>query len=368
MGLEPSDHTNRGRRSILQEVYEENLDIDGPSRRRKRRATARGVQRDKALRDEGPRLSRWERAAMLAFSLVLVVVTGWAYQRFTATADPLPAPETPAPALPVSAPFPRTSSREAPAGLSGHAAVSPPAGFSVAGLFGLEVKTIVIDAGHGGKHPGAVGPTGLKEKGVTLGVARRLRARLERHPGYRILMTRAWDETMSLRERVQFANSHDADLFISIHVNWLPVERVTSIETYYFGRGDADALALARRENQHSGYSVADFNEMIDRVGSTMRLQESRRLARAIQRNLYQNVRTIDEDVDDWGVKTAPFVVIMGTEAPSVLAEIGVLSNHEQEQRLKTSAYREKLAAFLEAGIVDYLSRGVPVASQQRTR
>ena len=170
-------------------------------------------------------------------------------------------------------------------------------------------------------------------------------------------MTREADVTRTLRARADFANAQGADLFISIHVNDLPVDSVTSVETYYFGlEGGQDALALAARENQGADYTLSDFREMARQLGTTVKLQESERLARTIQGQMYRAVSQARPDVQDWGVRTAPFVVLLGVEAPSVLAEIACLSNADDEADLNKSAYRERLAEALEKGILDYLN------------
>ncbi len=366
-----NDHTER--RSILQGVYEDNLGIENGVPIRPQRRTAAPpsrAERRLAVRSAGT-TAWWRRGVAALLVLVLLAMAGAAYRWL---------PSTPRAASTLQAGGPPVLARSASSGASldppsGEAApastrgpVRAPgedasasaqgalgAGASLASLFGLQVRTIVIDPGHGGEELGAIGPSGLREKRVALDVARRLRRRLEEREGYRILMTRAWDEHVPLRERVRFANENEADLFISIHVNWLPVEKVTSIETYYFGRGDEEGLQLAARENQESAYTVAEFSDMMERVGQTMRLQESKRLATSIQKSLYRNMRQDNKDVSDWGVKTAPFVVLLGTEAPSVLAEISVLSNRAEEAKLKTRAYRERLAMFLEEGIIGYL-------------
>lgn len=228
----------------------------------------------------------------------------------------------------------------------------------LASLFDLRVKTIVIDPGHGGRDPGAIGPNGLAEAEVTLDVAMRLKRRLEQSHNYRILLTRTADTFVSLRDRVDYANARDADLFISIHVNDLPVEDVTSVETYFFGtEADSRTLRRAERENQHADYSVAEFNTMLRELGRTMKAQESKDVAVSIQRALYRNIREVNHDVSDWGVKSAPFMVLLGVDAPAVLAEIAVLSNRAEERKLGSPEYREMLAAFLEEGIAQYLMR-----------
>lgn len=225
-------------------------------------------------------------------------------------------------------------------------------------LFGLQVRTIVIDPGHGGIDGGTVGTLGTKEKDITLDVVKRLRRRLERRHGYRVLLTREGDTKVSLRDRVAFANERQADLFVSIHVNYLPAEPLNVIETYYFGpQADDAALRLAEKENEDSEYSVAEFNEMLQKIGTAVKLQESKKLANSIQKTLYRNMQRIDHSVTNWGVKSAPFVVLLGVESPSVLAEIACLSNRAEEEKLNTNEHRELLAMSLEEGIVKYLKQ-----------
>lgn len=225
----------------------------------------------------------------------------------------------------------------------------------LAALFDLQVRTIVLDPGHGGEDPGAVGINGTYEKDVTLDVALRLRRRLEER-GYTVLMTRGADETVSLRERVEYANQQPTDLFVSIHANSFPDAPVNALETYYFGANtERTLLRLAEAENSGSDYTLADFNDMIRRLASTVKLQESRRLAVSVQRSLVSNTRVETPDVQDWGVKAGPFVVLLGSDAPSILAEISVLTNSEQATRLQSGAHREQLASFLEEGVLNYL-------------
>lgn len=239
----------------------------------------------------------------------------------------------------------------------------PEAARTTAALYGLEVRTIVLDPGHGGRDPGAIGPTGVREKDVTLEVALRLGRRLSAHPGLRILLTRDDDVWVSKADRVAFANAHGADLFVSIHANALPDPEVASVETYYFGMTDDEVLLRkAARENQGSGYSMAAFRELVARLGASVKLEESRRLAEAIQQSMLAGHRAVDPGVRDWGVRSAPFVVLLGVEAPSVLAEVTVLTHPPEEARLRDPAHLEALAGFLEAGILRYL-QGLPFAS-----
>lgn len=225
-------------------------------------------------------------------------------------------------------------------------------------LFGLGIRSVVIDPGHGGKDPGATGALGTMEKDITLDVARRLKERLDHNEGLNIYLTRETDETLSLSDRVKFANAVGADLFISIHVNALPKEDLNIIETYSFGPpADEETLRLAERENADSMYSSGDFKKLIQKIGDTMKQQESITLATAIQRSLFANIKKYDKDVYNWGVKIAPFMVLLDVEAPAVLTEISCISNQEEEKKLKTTDYREKIASFIEKGMIAYLTQ-----------
>ncbi|GMQ82390.1 MAG: hypothetical protein BMS9Abin05_1841 [Rhodothermia bacterium] len=227
----------------------------------------------------------------------------------------------------------------------------------MAELFDLGVRKIVIDPGHGGRDPGALGSAGLMEKEITLDVARRLKNRLTEFHGIRVELTREEDQTLSLKQRAGFSNVSGADLFVSIHVNQFPEEPVYAVETYYFGpQTDASALKLAELENKNSDYSVAEFNRMIQQIGDRVKSEESKRLAHYVQGSMFRNSRILDSRVRNWGVKTAPFVVLIGATAPGILCEIGVISNSDEERRLRTPEYREQLAMFLEEGIVTYIN------------
>ncbi len=225
-------------------------------------------------------------------------------------------------------------------------------------LFGLGIRNVVIDPGHGGKDPGAIGPRGTMEKDIALDVARRLKERLNHNERLHIYLTRETDKTVSLSDRVKFANDIGADLFISIHVNALPKEDLNIIETYSFGPpADEETIQLAKQENADSMYSSGDFKKLIQKIGDTMKQQESIALATAIQRSLFANIKKYDKDVHNWGVKAAPFMVLLDVEAPAVLTEISCITNQEEEKKLKTTDYREKIASFIEKGMIVYLAQ-----------
>jgi len=230
---------------------------------------------------------------------------------------------------------------------------------SLSHMFGLGVRTIMIDPGHGGADSGTVGKMGIKEKDITLDIAKRLKARLLKTGHYRVFMTREDDIAVSLGKRVEIAKAAKADMFISVHLNYLPSKPINTIETYYFGpTTDDKTQKLAEQENAGSEYGLSDFKEMIEKLGDTMKLQESRELASSIQRNLFVNSKRHNGNVYDFGVKRAPFVVLLGADVPAVLAEVSCLSNSQEEKELSLESHRENLARYLEAGTIDYLNKG----------
>jgi N-acetylmuramoyl-L-alanine amidase len=234
---------------------------------------------------------------------------------------------------------------------------------SVADLFDLTVHTIVIDPGHGGGDPGAIGHDGLMEKDVALDVARRLRDKLSAAGNYHAILTRDDDRRMQLKDRVTFAKQAQADLFISIHVNSVPEEAgpVNYVETYYFGpHADQKTLDLAEKENRDSDYAMGDFRQVIARIGDTLKTEESAQLAGAMHHRLYSNLKHHNEDLLDAGAKSGPFVVLLGVEVPSVLIEISCISNDAEAARLGTPEYRDSIASYLEIGIVEYLQARGP--------
>ena len=225
-------------------------------------------------------------------------------------------------------------------------------------IFGLKVKTIIIDPGHGGEDPGAIGKLGTKEKDITLDISKRLRDKLEKNRGYQIVMTREDDITLSLEDRIEYANSQKADLYISIHVNYIPSKPFNVIETYYFGpHSDKQALKLAEKENRGSQYTMSDFNKIIKRIENTLKTQESNLLAMSIQDSLYKNIKKQNKNSYNYGTKTAPFIVLLGVNVPSVLTEVTCLSNREEEKNLNDENYREEISKYLEEGITNYLNK-----------
>jgi N-acetylmuramoyl-L-alanine amidase len=220
-------------------------------------------------------------------------------------------------------------------------------------LFQLAVRKIVLDPGHGGTDPGAR-TSGLSEKEVTLDVGLRLADLLRKH-SFSVVMTRETDETLSLERRVRFANEQAGDLLLSIHVNSIPVPERRGIETYYLGpTDDPRSTVLARAENSDSGYSLADFRRLLEGVYAGVQEQESRRLAESLQTGLYRSLHSANAALENRGVKSAPFVVLVGTQMPGILAEVSCISNAEEARLLKTPDYRQRIADALFAGLRVY--------------
>ena len=220
--------------------------------------------------------------------------------------------------------------------------------------FPLAVRRVVLDAGHGGTDPGAISAS-IAEKEVTLDIGKRLRSLLERE-GFEVVTTRDGDRTIALKERARVANESRSDIFVSIHVNTL-MEHAESrgIETYYLGpTNDPKLTRLAAAENRVSGYSLADMRKLLDGVYADARRDESHQLAAEIQKQLFTTLRKIDPGLENWGVKRAPFIVLVATEMPAVLAEVGCMSNEKEAAMLRRPEYRQKVADALFSGIRAY--------------
>ena len=221
--------------------------------------------------------------------------------------------------------------------------------------------TIVIDPGHGGKDPGARGIRKTEEKDITLKVALQLRELLTKQSGVRVLMTRDRDVFIELEDRAKFANSHEADLFISIHVNSHPSRVVKGIEIYHFGEAkDQRALEVAARENgtpiSNTGvgweYLVADLL-------TTKKIEESLDLAWNAKEAMVSQMNG-QYVITDHGVKTAPFYVLRFTSMPSILAEIAYISNPDEEDLLRKPTFIGEVAQSLYHGIIAFLANTRP--------
>ena len=226
-------------------------------------------------------------------------------------------------------------------------------------MLGLGIRRIMIDPGHGGADSGTIGKMGTLEKDITLDIAKRLKGHLLQSGRYEVRMTREKDTSVPVQKRVVLAREVKSDLFLSIHVNSLPNRPINVIETYYFGpSNDEKILRLAEQENVGSEYGLSDFKDIVEKLSKTMKLQESKEFAESIQATLFLNSRRHSEDIRNYGVKRAPFAVLLGPDVPSVLAEVSCLSNPEEERELNSETHRENIAGYLAAGIFNYLNRG----------
>jgi N-acetylmuramoyl-L-alanine amidase len=234
-------------------------------------------------------------------------------------------------------------------------------------VLGLKIARIVIDPGHGGHDTGTIGPTGLREKDVVLDVGLRLKKLLERKVGCDVVMTRSDDTFIPLEERTAIANEKAADLFVSIHANASRDRSARGIETYYLNfTSNPDALEVAARENATSQESVHQLQDLIKKIATTEKIEESEEFARQLQKEVCQRTARWSGNQRDRGVKKAPFVVLIGANMPSVLAEISFLTNPRDEKSLRRSDYRQKIAEALYQGILDYVNNlgGVKVAQR----
>jgi N-acetylmuramoyl-L-alanine amidase len=228
---------------------------------------------------------------------------------------------------------------------------------SLTRAIGLKVRRVVIDAGHGGHDTGTVGPTGLMEKELCLDVALRLgRLLKERVPGIEVVYTREDDTFIPLEERAPIANQARGDLFISVHANASRDRSARGVETYYLSfSNDADALEIAARENALSQSSVSDLQDVLKRIARNEKLEESKELAREVQDSLASRMRRVSKANKSRGVKKAPFVVLIGANMPSILAEISFISNPTDESLLKKTDHRNRVAEGIFSGVRKYM-------------
>ncbi|RJQ55902.1 MAG: N-acetylmuramoyl-L-alanine amidase [Nitrospiraceae bacterium] len=248
--------------------------------------------------------------------------------------------------------------------------VSPPMKEDRAVKRDIDRKTrIVIDPGHGGEDPGAIGPGGLMEKDVVLSVGKRLGSILAEKPGVEIIYTRDKDVFIPLNERTEIANSKKADLFISVHANASPRKNTRGIETYFLNwTNDKDALRVAARENKISFRKMeqmqGDLQMILEDLARKNKNEESMKLASTVQNAMVSALKESYSGVEDLGVKYAMFYVLVGAEMPSVLVEIAFISNREEEKRLASEKYRNKIAGAIASGIDSYMTRSTLVAGR----
>ncbi|MGA9974409.1 MAG: N-acetylmuramoyl-L-alanine amidase [Candidatus Sulfotelmatobacter sp.] len=232
---------------------------------------------------------------------------------------------------------------------------------------GLKIGKIVIDPGHGGHDTGTIGPNGLEEKDLVLDVGRRLGKLLETRLGAEVVYTRKDDTFIPLETRTAIANQARADLFVSIHANSSHDPDARGVETYYLNfTSSPEALEVAARENAVSEKSIYELQDLVKKIALKEKIEESREFAGDVEQSLHSGLAAKSPGIRDRGVKKAPFIVLIGANMPSILAEVSFVSNPTDEHHLETSEYRQRIAESLYRGIANYVNglSGVKVASK----
>jgi N-acetylmuramoyl-L-alanine amidase len=243
---------------------------------------------------------------------------------------------------------------------------------SLVRALGLKIGRIVIDPGHGGHDSGTLGAGGIEEKDVVLDVALRLGKLLHDRLGSEIIYTRSDDTFIPLETRTAIANKAQADLFLSIHANSSPDASARGVETYYLNfTSSPDALETAARENAVSDQSIHQLSDLVKKIALKDKIEESREFAGDVQQGLYGGLQKGNAGLKDRGVKKAPFVVLIGANMPSILAEISFVTNQKDARQLQEAEYRERVAESLYKGVAKYaggLSGVRPPAERASTK
>lgn len=220
---------------------------------------------------------------------------------------------------------------------------------SLVDQLGLGVHTIVIDPGHGGKDPGAVNGNGLREKEITLAIAKKLKGLLDGK--YNVYLTRENDTYLTLKERTEYAIQKKADLFISLHTNSCDNSQAFGVETYYLSlASDESAKRTASIENAVAEQSINDLESLVTSTLKDNKVKESRKLAELVQESIVDTI-----EAKDRGVKRAPFIVLIGKKVPAILVEMGFISNHGEARALCTDSYQDKIAQAIADAIGKYI-------------
>lgn len=228
---------------------------------------------------------------------------------------------------------------------------------SLTRILGMKVGKIVIDPGHGGKDSGSIGYGGIREKDVTLAIAKKLKAELESRLNIEVLLTRETDVYMPLEQRTAMASVENADLFISLHANASKDSKAAGIETFYLGlTRDSRTQLLAAVENASAQQNLSQLEDVIKKITMYEKVNESRDFATKVHRKMIGAVRKLEPSVRDRGVKKAPFVVLIGTDIPAILLEIGFISNKRESQIISQADSQNRVAQSISLGIEDYLA------------
>ncbi|MBL7049588.1 MAG: N-acetylmuramoyl-L-alanine amidase [Nitrospira sp.] len=231
------------------------------------------------------------------------------------------------------------------------------------------IWTVVIDPGHGGEDPGAVGPGGVQEKDIVLMIGRKLGSILESRHGMKVIYTRQKDMFIPLNDRTEIANAAKADLFISIHTNASEKRSVRGIETYFLNwTNNKEANRVAARENRISLKKMhkvqGELQLILQDLARKSKNEESMKLAYSVQHEIVGQLKKSYPRIEDLGVKYALFYVLIGAEMPAVLAEISFVSNHEEEKRMTQKVYRDRIAEALASGITSYTSKSTLIVNR----
>jgi N-acetylmuramoyl-L-alanine amidase len=338
-----ADNLGAAKLRILREAVRHNVEV------------ARRVRTKRA--PGSPPLPLWIAGWLLVAALVYLSLPAKAGNPVTGRAEaPMPAKDRGAPSeAPQAAEAPQAIEAPQAAGVPQTVEAPQTAPRRLArAVLPLPIKRIVLDPGHGGAQAGTVSVSGASEKEITLDLALRLR-RLLLDASFEVFLTREADATMSLEQRVAFANARRADVFVSIHVNWISRRDVRPVETYHVGPTDDPAvLKLAGAENRESGYSLGAYRQLLEKIYIDERRGESRAFAGAINTELYRALSAVNPGLANRGVKMAPFAVLVGTEMPAILVEVSCLSNEKEAQLLMTDDYRARIAVALLEGIRSY--------------
>jgi len=227
---------------------------------------------------------------------------------------------------------------------------------SLAQQLGLGVRKIVIDPGHGGKDPGA-SAFGLKEKDIVLSIAKKLAPILAAQTNAEVILTRDTDRFIPLEERTAIANTNEADLFISLHINAHPSPKVHGLETYYLNLStNAEAMRVAAFENATSTHQMSDLQDILSDIMKNSKINESSRLAGFVHNSLSDGIEEVQQEkFKNLGVKQAPFYVLIGAEMPAILIEIAFITNPMDSGNLKSDEFLESIASDIVEGVQSYI-------------
>ena len=226
---------------------------------------------------------------------------------------------------------------------------------TLAAQLGLKTRRVVIDPGHGGHDTGAIGPSGVREKDVALGIARKLKDRLEAE-GLEVLLTRDDDSFVKLEDRSKAANLARGDLFISVHCNAGPRKAMRGVETYTLNTSaDRYAIRLAARENSTSERGVSDLQFILADLATKSNTEESARLAERVQAAMVKTLAPRNKGLKNLGHKEALFHVLLGARMPAILVETSFLSNPDEEKLLSSDGYQNDVARAISTAVTGFV-------------